>query len=141
MASLNRIAIIGRVGNPPELKMTPSGQQVATFSVAVSEKYKSKDGQPKESIEWINIVIWGKLSDVVKNYVSKGSQLYLEGKLKTRSWDDATTGKKVYRSEVICHSMQLLDSKKDSEQSQGGQQQGYQQQGQSQEELDSSLPF
>ena len=141
MASLNKISIIGRVGKEPEHKQTPSGQNVATFSIAVSEKYKDKQQQVQESTEWINIVIWGKLSEVVKNYVKKGSQLYLEGKLKTRSWEDTATGKKVYRSEVVCHSMQLLDSKKDSDQNQGGQQQGQAQQSQAPEMPEDDLPF
>ena len=142
MASLNKISIIGRVGKEPEIKMTPSGQKVATFSIAVSEKYKDKQGQQQEKTEWINIVIWKRLAEIVESYVKKGSSLYLEGKLVTRSWDDATSGQKRYKTEVVAHSMQMLDTKQSQQgQSQGGQQQGYQQQGQSQEELDSSLPF
>ena len=114
---LNKVMIIGNLGNDPEIKMTPSGQKVASFNVAVTEKYTDKSGQKRESTEWVSIVIWGKLSEVVEKYVKKGSKLYLEGKLKTRSWDDATSGQKRYKTEVVCNQMTMLGGRSESTQS------------------------
>jgi len=142
MSGVNRVLLVGRVVRIPEIKQTPSGQKVANFSIATSEKYKDKNtGELVEKSEFHNIVIWGKLCDVVESYVSKGMLLYLEGKLTTRSWEDNNGGGKKYRTEVLVSQLQMLSSKKDQQgQSQGGQQQGYQQQGQAQQSQAPEMP-
>ena len=108
MASVNKCILVGNLGRDPEIKMTPSGQKVANFSIATTEKFTDRNGQKQDKTEWHNIVIWGKLAEVVEKYVKKGSSVYLEGKITTRNWDDATTGKKVYKTEVVAYSMQML---------------------------------
>ena len=139
MASLNKCMLIGNLGKDPEIKMTPSGQKVATFSIASSEKYTDKSGQKVEKTEWHNIVAWKKLAEIIESYVKKGSTVYIEGKLTTRSWEDSNGGGKKYRTEVLVSQLQMLSSKRDQQgQSQGGQQQG---QGQDIPEDSEDLPF
>ena len=106
--------IIGSLGKDPEVRATPSGQKVASFSVAVSEKFKDRNGQQQEKTEWLNIVIWGRLAEICESYLRKGSKVYLEGKISTSSWDDPQ-GQKRYKTEVICHSMQMLGGKSDNQ--------------------------
>jgi len=118
MASLNEITIIGRLGKDPEVKMTPTGQKVASFSVATSEKYDDKQGNKVEETEWHNVVAWRRLAEIIEQYVKKGSLIYIKGKIKTRSWEDQQ-GKKCYRTEIIAQSMQMLDSRGANNQSQG----------------------
>jgi len=107
MANLNKVMLIGHVGKDPEIRMIPSGKSVANFSIATTEKYTDKSGQKVETTEWCNIVIWEPLSKIVEQYVKKGNLLYLEGKIKTRTWDDPD-GKKCYATDIVCHSMQML---------------------------------
>lgn len=114
MSDLNKVMIIGRLGRDPELKRTASGQAVANFSVATSEKYTDKSGSKHESTEWHNVVAWGKLAEIIEQYVSKGSQIYVEGKLQTRSWDDSN-GVKKYKTEIVCSSMQMLGGRNNSQ--------------------------
>lgn len=116
MSSLNKVQIIGRLGKDPEVRTIPSGNKVANFSIATSEKFKDKSGQLQEKTEWHNIVIWGKLAEIIEKYVRKGSLIYLEGKLETRSWDDQATGQKKYKTEINCNIMQMLGSKSDNQQ-------------------------
>ena len=92
--SVNKTILLGRLGKDVELKTTPSGASVANFSVATGEKYKNKSGELVETTEWHNIVVWSKLAEVCQKYLSKGSQVYLEGKLQTRSWDDKDGNKR-----------------------------------------------
>lgn len=101
---INKVILVGNVGKDPEHRATDNSQLVK-FPLATSEKYK---GETKT--EWHNIVIWGKLAEVVQQYVNKGQLLYLEGKLQTRSWNDAD-GNTKYTTEVVCYSMQMLGSK------------------------------
>lgn len=111
MASINKFIGIGRLGKDVESKHLPSGSMVANFSIACSEKYKDKtSGQYVEKIEWINIVCFGKTAELCGKYLSKGSQVYIEGKLQTRSWDDKD-GNKRYTTEVLANTVQFLDSK------------------------------
>jgi single-strand DNA-binding protein len=113
---VNKTTLIGRVGNAPEVIKLESSNAVVTFSLATSEKFKDKQGNRQEVVEWHNIVIWGKLAEIVEKYVEKGSLLYLEGKNKTRSWEK--DGIKHYKTEVVCTEMQMLGGKSESKQSQ-----------------------
>lgn len=111
MAALNRCTIIGNLGKAPEIRMA-GDSKVATFPVAVTEKYKDKSGQQKEKTEWVNIVFWGRQAEICEQYLRKGSSVYVEGKLETRSWDDKNTGEKKYKTEVRGQVMQMLGGAK-----------------------------
>ncbi|HVP38734.1 MAG TPA: single-stranded DNA-binding protein, partial [Candidatus Saccharimonadales bacterium] len=88
MASVNKVILVGNVGRDPEVRTTPSGQTVAKFSLATSENFGSRSGERTERTEWHNIVAWGKQADLCKQYVTKGRQLYVEGRLQTSNWTD-----------------------------------------------------
>lgn len=111
---LNKVTLIGNVGQNPEIKELEGGKKVASFSLATSENYKDREGNKQTNTEWHSIVIWGKLADIVESYVKQGSQLYLEGKLRTRSWEDKETKAKRYATEIICDKMNMLGGKPDS---------------------------
>lgn len=102
--------LIGNLGSDPELRYTQSGQPVANFSIATSESYKDNEGNLVEKTEWHKIVVWGKLAEICKQYLKKGRQVYIEGKLQTRSWEDAEQ-KKHYSTEVVCADMQMLGNR------------------------------
>jgi single-strand DNA-binding protein len=120
--SVNKVILIGRVGKPPEVKNFDNGGKIVNFSLATDESYKDKQGQKVEATEWHNVSISGKLVDVVEKYVKQGDMLYLEGKNKTRSWDDKE-GNKKYTTEVICFQMTMLGGKKQEGQQASPQQQ------------------
>lgn len=111
---LNKVMLIGNVGQDPEIRVTASGDNVANLSIATSETWKDKQGQQQEKTEWHRVVIFGKLADIVSQYVVKGSKLYIEGKLQTRKWQDQS-GQDRYSTEVVLTGfdgqMQMLDSK------------------------------
>lgn len=107
---VNKVILVGRLGKSPELKHTPNGNAVAQFSLATSEKFKDK-----EQTEWHNIVVWGKLAEVVSQYLTKGSQVYLSGKITTRSWEDKEKNVK-YKTEIVADTVQFLDTKNSSKQ-------------------------
>lgn len=110
MSSLNQVNLIGRVGQDPEVKYLPNGDAVANVSVATSEKWKDKaTGQPKEETEWHRLTFYGKLAEIVGEYVKKGSQIYIQGKLKTREWEK--DGIKRYTTEIKVHEMKMLGGK------------------------------
>ena len=109
MPALNRVQLIGRLGKDPEGKFTPTGKQVTHFSLAVTNRWKSKDGESKEYTEWINIEAWGRLGEVCNEYLKKGSLVYLDGRLKTDRYEDQ--GEKKYYSKVVALQMQMLDRK------------------------------
>lgn len=111
--SVNKVILVGRLGKDPEVKTTPSGQTVAKFSLATDEKFTDKSGQRQERTEWHNIVAWGKLAEICGNYLRKGKQVYLEGSIRTDSWDDKESGQKRYRTEIIVNNMQMLGSRDD----------------------------
>ncbi|MBR5414141.1 MAG: single-stranded DNA-binding protein [Fibrobacter sp.] len=123
MANLNLCQFIGNVGADPEIRAFQDGGRVANLRIAVTEKYTGRDGQPKESTEWISLVVNGKLVDVVANYVKKGSPLYINGRLHNREWTDQQ-GQKHYQTEINVANLQLLGQK-----SQAATQPGYQPQG------------
>jgi single-strand DNA-binding protein len=109
MPSLNKIQLIGNLGKDPELRFTPSGSPVTTFSVACNRKY-TQDGQSKEETEWFSIVAWNKQAESCNQYLVKGSMVYVEGRLHTRTWD-GQDGQKHYRTEVIASQVIFLDKK------------------------------
>jgi single-strand DNA-binding protein len=100
MASLNRVELIGNLGKDPELKYTPSGQAVATFSLATSRKWKGKDGTDQEDTQWHNIKCWGRWAEIAKESLTKGRQVYVEGRIETRSYDDKDGNRKWF-TEVV----------------------------------------
>jgi single-strand DNA-binding protein len=110
MASLNRVMIIGNVGSEPEMRFTPNGMPVTSFRVATNRVYKTADGERKEDTEWFGIVAWNKLAEQCNQFVVKGAQIYVEGRLQTRSWD-GQDGQKHYRTEVIASRVLFLGKK------------------------------
>ena len=132
--SLNKVMLIGNVGNDPEIRYldsNPQGPQgnakVASFRLATTERYRDRNGETRENTEWHNIVAWRSSADYVEKYVHKGSQLFIEGKIRTRQWTDQT-GNKRFTTEIQADNMQLLGKRPDAPQ-QGGQGAGYQQGG------------
>jgi len=109
--SLNKVMLIGNTGGDPELKYTQAGVAVVSFSMATSEQWKDKDGNPQEKTEWHSVTAWRKLAEIVGQYVKKGDRIFIEGKLQTRSWDDAATGAKRYKTEVVADQLIMLGNK------------------------------
>lgn len=105
--SVNKVLIVGHLGKDPELKYTPGGAAVCNFSVATSERWKDKSDQVQEKTEWHRIVVWNALAENCEKYLKKGRQVYLEGKLQTRSWDDKD-GQKRYATEIVAHHVVFL---------------------------------
>jgi single-strand DNA-binding protein len=106
--SVNKTILLGNVGKDPEVKSTNGGTLVATLSLATSERFKDKQGEVQEQTEWHNLVAYARGAEIIRDYVKKGSKLYVEGKIRTRSWDDKDTGKKVYRTEIVVGDISLL---------------------------------
>lgn len=119
MRGLNKVMIIGRLGREPEMRYTPSGRPVTSFSVATSRTWLSADGERREETEWFNVVAWAQLAEICKQYLVKGSQVYVEGRLQTRSWEDPE-GKKHYRTELVANEMILLGDRRGTEDAPGG---------------------
>ncbi|HXU46303.1 MAG TPA: single-stranded DNA-binding protein [Thermoanaerobaculia bacterium] len=117
---VNKVILIGNLGRDPEVRSTPSGQPVASFSLATTRRWRDKSGQRQEQTEWHNIVVWGKQAEIAGQYLTKGKQIYLEGRLQTRSWDDKQSGEKKYRTEIICDNFQMLGSRSDADHHGGG---------------------
>ena len=115
MSGVNKVIILGNVGRDPEVRVTQDGGNVTNISVACTEKYKDKQGEQKEITEWINVVFFGKLAEIAGKYINKGSQVYVEGKLKTDKYTDKATGVEKYSTKVIASSMQLLGGKASSD--------------------------
>lgn len=119
---INKVILIGNVGQDPEVRYTGdagNGAKVATLRLATTERYRDRNGNLQEHTEWHSVVVWRNTADVVEKYVRKGTQLYIEGRLRTRSWDDQN-GNKRYTTEVIADTLQLLGRKQDSAVQQGG---------------------
>lgn len=112
MASLNKVQIIGYTGKDPEMRFTPNGNPVTNFSVAVSRSY-TKDDEKRQETEWFSVVTWNKLAEVCNQYIVKGMAVYVEGRLRTRSWE-GDDGVKRYKTEVIANQVQFLERKRDS---------------------------
>jgi single-strand DNA-binding protein len=109
--SVNKVILLGNVGKDPEIKAAGTGTVVATFSIATSDRFKDKDGTWQDRTEWHNLVAFGKVAEIIRDYVKKGSKLYVEGSLRTQSWDDKTTGQKKYKTEIIVGDLSLLSGR------------------------------
>ena len=107
---LNKVMIIGNVGRDPEMRYTPGGAAVTSFSVAVSRRWTTPSGESKDETEWFNVVAWDKLAETCNQLIVKGRKVYIEGRLQTRSWE-GQDGQKKYRTEVVAQTMLLLDSR------------------------------
>lgn len=105
--SVNKVLLIGRLGNNPEIRYTNTGTAVANFNLATSENWNDKSGQRQERTEWHRVVVWGKLAELCEKYLSKGRQCFVEGRLQTRSWDDKD-GNKRYTTEIVASTIQFL---------------------------------
>lgn len=121
MASVNKVILVGNLGRDPEMRTFPSGDQVANVTIATTDRWRDKNtGENKESTEWHRVVFNGRLAEIVGQYLRKGSQVYVEGSLRTRKWTDQATGQERYATEIRADSMQMLGSR----QGMGGGQQG-----------------
>jgi len=105
---INKVILLGHLGKDPELKYTPQGTPVAKFSLATSDRYKDKEGNWQDRTEWHNITAWGRTAEIAGEYLKKGRQVYIEGALRTHSWDDKQTGQKKYMTEVVVNDLVLL---------------------------------
>ncbi len=108
MKSVNKVILVGNLGKDPEIKYTPQGKAVAKFSLATNERYKDKDGQWQDRTEWHNIVLWERLAEIAGEYLKKGGKVYIEGRIRTDSWDDKQTGQKKYMTNIIGSEIVLL---------------------------------
>lgn len=143
MRGVNKVILVGTLGRDPEVRYAANGNAIANLSVATSEQWKDQQGNKQEKTEWHRVVIFGKLAEIAQQYLTKGSQVYLEGKLQTRKWQDQNTGQDRYSTEVVLDfngTMQMLGG--------GGQQQPAQQPQQQRQqaapdygEFDSEIPF
>lgn len=143
MASLNKVMLIGNLGKDPELRYTPAGTAVASFSLATSEKFKNKDGEYEEKVDWHNVVLWGRQAEVAGEYLTKGKTIYLEGKLQTRKWQDKD-GRDRFTTEVVGERMQMIggrtEGQGDGQSGSGNQQRSNQGSGNQQQRQGSRQP-
>ena len=107
---VNKVFLLGNVGKDPEIRATAGGMTVATFSLATAERTKGQDGNWTDKTEWHNIVCFQRTAEIVRDYVKKGTQLFIEGRIQTRSWDDKESGQKKYRTEILVNDLSLLGS-------------------------------
>jgi single-strand DNA-binding protein len=108
MSGVNKVILVGRLGNDPEIRYTQQGVAVTNFNIATSENWVDKGGQKQERTEWHRIVVWGKMAETCSQYLTKGRQVFIEGRLQTRQWDDKDGGKR-YTTEVVASTVQFLD--------------------------------
>ena len=120
--SVNKVILLGNVGKDPEVKLLPSGLPVANLTLATSDRFKDKAGEWQDRTEWHNLTAYQRVAEIIRDYVKKGSKLYIEGKIQTRSWDDKESGQKRYRTEIIVNELVLLTGR---EEGAGGGQGGY----------------
>ncbi|HVE72385.1 MAG TPA: single-stranded DNA-binding protein [Thermoanaerobaculia bacterium] len=128
---INKVILVGRLGKDPEIRSTPGGNTVAKFTVATDEKFTDREGNKQERTEWHNIAAWGKLGEICGQYLRKGKLVYIEGSIRTDSWDDKESGQKKYRTEITANTMKMLDRRGDDEGGGGGGGRSYGQQSQS----------
>jgi len=105
--NVNKAMVVGRLTRDPEVRTTPSGQTVTNFSVATSSKWKGQDGQQNEKTEFHNVIAWGKRGEVIAQYMVKGQEIFVEGRLETSTWDDKDSGKKMYRTEIVLENFEF----------------------------------
>jgi single-strand DNA-binding protein len=115
---LNKVLIIGHLGRDPEMRFTPSGRPVTTFTVATNRSWNTGDGERHTETEWFNVVAWGNLAEICKQYLAKGQQVYVEGRLQTRRWEDSE-GIKHSNIEIVATEMMVLGEKRESNQNTG----------------------
>ena len=120
MASINKVILVGRLGKDPEIRSTPGGTSVAKFTLATDEKFTDRQGEKQERTEWHNIVAWGKLAEICGQYLRKGKLVFIEGSLRTDSWEDKESGQKKYRTEIIAREMKMLGGKREGGDEGGG---------------------
>ena len=113
---LNKVMIIGNLGRDPEMRYTPSGRPVTTFSVATSRSWNTSEGEKRVETEWFNVVAWSSLAEICKQHLTKGQQVYIEGRLQTRHWDDAE-GNKHTSVEIVANEMIILGERRDASES------------------------
>jgi single-strand DNA-binding protein len=121
---VNKVILVGNLGRDPESRSLPSGQPVTNFSVATSRRYKDREGNRKDETEWHNIVCFGRQAEIAGQYLTKGKQVFIEGHLQTRSWEDKQGGGKRSRTEVICDNFQMLGQRGGGDADQAGPAQG-----------------
>ncbi len=117
---VNKVILLGNVGKDPEIRTTQGGMTVASFSLATAERAKDQQGNWTDKTEWHNLVCFQRTAEIVRDYVKKGSQLYIEGKIQTRSWDDKESGQKKYRTEILVNDLQLLGGRGEGASSERG---------------------
>ena len=110
---INKVILVGRLGKDPEIRSTPGGTSVAKFTLATDERFTDKAGERQERTEWHNITAWGKLGEICGQYLKKGKLVYIEGSIRTDSWDDKESGQKKYRTEIVAKDMKMLDRRGD----------------------------
>ncbi len=113
--SVNKVILLGNVGKDPEIRSTPGGTMVANFSLATSDRFQDAQGAWQDRTEWHNLVAFKRTAEIVRDYVKKGSKLYIEGKIQTRSWEDKDTKAKRYRTEIIVNDLSLLSGRDDAQ--------------------------
>ena len=111
---INKVILVGNLGRDPEIRSLPSGQPVASFSIATSRKWRDKEGNRQEETEWHNIVCFGRQAEIAGQFLTKGKQVFIEGRIRTSSWEDRQSGEKKYKTEIICDNFQMLGSRGDS---------------------------
>jgi len=114
MAGVNRVILLGNLGKDPEVRSLENGTKVASFTIATSESYKDKNGERQTITEWHNLVLWRGLADIADKYLKKGNQIYVEGKLRTRSWTDKEDNKR-YTTEIVVDNLTMLGGKRDND--------------------------
>ena len=112
--SVNKVTLLGNVGKDPEIRSTPSGTMVANLTLATSDRFQDAQGNWQDRTEWHNLVAFKRTAEIVRDYVKKGSKLYIEGKIQTRSWDDKTSGEKKYKTEILVNELSLLGGRGES---------------------------
>jgi single-strand DNA-binding protein len=110
MSGVNKVILIGNLGADPEVRFTGSGTAVANFNIATTERFNNREGEKQERTEWHRIVMFGRQAEIAKEYLRKGRQVYIEGRLQTRQWEDQQ-GQKRYTTEVVCNNMQMIGSR------------------------------
>ncbi len=108
---LNKVLLIGRLGTEPELRHTQQGIPITTFRMAISRQWRDSEGHQRDETEWFTVVSWNRLAEICREYLHKGSRVYVEGRLQNRSWDDPTSGEKRFRTEIVASDMIILDGR------------------------------
>jgi single-strand DNA-binding protein len=139
MSGINKVILVGHLGRDPEIRTLDTGAKVASFSLATSETYKNKEGQKIDMTEWHNIVVWRGLADIAEKYLKKGNLVYLEGRIKTRSYEK--DGIKKYMTEIVADTMQMLGGRKDADVAETTEDTGNEPEASSSEPAGDDLPF